>query len=50
MMAGVLAEIRSIESVHGTGGFPEGKRRCFTTSEDADEFMDAFVSSGTPRA
>lgn len=48
MMAGVLGKmLGNIEKVFtAPENSPNGKRRCFTTSEDADEFMDAFVSSG----
>jgi hypothetical protein len=51
MMAGVLGKMLSETEKVFTA--PEddatGKRRCFTTSEGADDFMDAFVPSGYAR-
>ena len=51
MMAGVLGKMLSETDKVFTA--PEddttGRRRCFTTSESADDFMDAFVPSGYAR-
>ena len=51
MMAGVLGKMLSKTEKVFTA--PEdnatGRRRCFTTSESADDFMDAFVPSGFSR-
>ena len=51
MMAGVLGKMLSKTEKVFTA--PEdnatGRRRCFTTSEGSDDFMDAFVPSGYAR-
>ena len=51
MMAGVLGKQLSVTDKVFTApeDNPKGRRRCFTTSQDADDFMDAFVPSGYAR-
>lgn len=48
MMAGVLGKMLSETEKVFTApeGEPADRRRCFTTSRDADDFMDAYVPSG----
>lgn len=50
MMLGALGKMRPVDAVEGVFTPPEdnpdGERRCFSTSEGIDRFLDSFVPSG----